>query len=207
MKYVTKSVCNAVARFAITASVAAIPGMAEAGPYPYLGDIVAVAYGYCPYGWTAADGHLVQIADNSALFALFGTTYGGDGHTTFAVPDLRGRVAMGLGDGPGLTSRDLGDEFGSETQTLGISQLPSHSHVVNATNADGNFPGPAGKVLAAAPTGGTGNETIYSGQPADTTMSLEMVAATGGGAPISTQDPFLVLRYCVATDGLFPPRN
>ncbi len=206
MKLMSKIKRSALAGLAVGAALASGSDRAEAGIEPYVGDIVAVAYTYCPYGWVEANGQTLMIAQNPALFSLYGTTYGGNGTSTFGLPDLRARAAMGQGNGAGLTPRVQGEVFGSQTQTLTAGQLPSHSHSVNATNSDGDFAGPAGKLLAAAPNGGSGNETIYSDQPANRTMSPEMIANSGSGMPISTQDPSLVLRYCVAVQGVFPQR-
>ena len=209
MKQLTKPARPAVAAMAVAAVLAFPAQTARAGDIPYLGDIIAVAYSYCPVGWEPADGQLLPISNYSALFALYGTTYGGDGRSSFGLPDLRRRAAseQGATAGPGLTPRDIGEEYGQPTQTLTVSQMPAHAHTVNANNLDGNFPGPADKVLAAAPSGGSGNETIYSGQPADTTMSPQMITQTGDGQPLATQDPYLAMQYCVAVYGEFPPRE
>lgn len=191
----------------IGALLVTTPEPAEAGPEPFIGDIISVGFGFCPRGWMSAEGQLLQISNNTALFSLYGTQFGGNGQTTFAIPDLRGRVAMGQGRGPGLSDRHVGQQFGNETQTLSVSQMPSHSHAVNANNLDGDFPGPGDKLLAAAPPSGEGSETIYSDQPPNKTMASEMIGSTGEGNPISVQDPYLTMRYCVASEGVYPPRN
>ncbi len=189
---------------AVTVSVA--PNNAQAGSNPFIGDIVAVGENFCPRGWASAEGQLLSIASNTAMFSLLGTTYGGDGRTTFGLPDLRGRVGMGQGNGPGLTPRSQGQRFGTEAIVLTTTQLPSHSHDVYANNLDGNKPGPGNKLLAAAPPSGTGSETIYSNQGPTVQMSSQMIANTGSSQPFNVQDPYLVMRYCIALQGVFPSR-
>ncbi len=192
---------------ATAAALTTLPDASSAGIDPYLGDIIAVGETFCPRGWADANGALLPIAQYTALFSLLGTTYGGDGRTTFGLPDLQGRIAMGQGNGPGLTPRDEGQKFGSETKVIQESQLPSHSHAVNANNLDGDRPGPGGKLLAAAPPSGAGSETIYSDQPPTRTMNTAMIANSGGSQPINTESPFLVMRYCIAIEGQYPSRN
>lgn len=155
----------------------------------------------------SAEGQILPISSNTALFALIGTSYGGNGTSTFGLPDLRGRGAMGQGTGPGLTPRIQGQMTGAEAVTLSINQMPSHSHAVNANNLDGDLAGPGGKLLAAAPTGGTGNETIYSQANPNVTMSPAMISPAGSNAVISTQDRTLGLIHCIAVQGSFPPRG
>lgn len=187
-------------------AVAATPDRAEAGIEPYLGDIMIVGFGFCPRGWAQANGQLVGIAQNQALFALLGTQFGGNGSTNFALPNLSGRITLGQGNGTGLSPHVAGEVAGSETKTMTLATMAAHSHVVNANNEDGDLPGPGGKLLAAAPTGGSGNETIYSDQPPNVTMNPAMIGMAGGSAPTNTQDPFLVLTHCIAMQGNFPPR-
>lgn len=206
MKSAFDRVCAGAAALGLAGSLTVLPQQASAGIEPYIGDIVAVGYTYCPDGWMSAEGQLLSIQQFTALFALIGTAYGGNGTTNFNLPDLRGRAAMGQGNGPNLTPRSQGQQFGAENQTLTGDQIPSHTHVVNANNLDGNLPGPGGKLLAAAPPSGVGSETIYSDQPANRTMSGAMIASAGQGTPFNVQDPYLAMRYCIATEGLFPPR-
>lgn len=172
-----------------------------------LGEIIPVAFNFCPRGTTSAEGQILPINTNQSLYSLYGTTFGGDGRTSFGIPDLRGRTPMGNGAQPGLTPRSLGARGGAQSRTLVAQNLPSHSHAVNANNLDGDKPGPGGKLLAAAPTGGTGNETIYSKEPSTVDMNPAMIATTGGGQQIDTLDPYIVIRYCVVMQGLFPSRN
>ncbi len=206
MTYFTTALRSAVCALTLTAGLTAAPTQSEAGVDPYLGDIMIVGFNFCPRNWARADGQILPIQQYQSLYSLLGTTYGGDGRTTFALPDLRGRVTVGVGTGSGLTPRSEGQKFGSETKVMTASQMPSHSHTVNANNQDGDKAGPGGKLLAAAPTGGTGNETIYSQAQPNVTMEADMIANSGGSAPIATMDPFLSLTHCIALQGIFPSR-
>ncbi|MBQ0749949.1 MAG: phage tail protein [Roseovarius sp.] len=183
-----------------------MPERAEAGLEPFLGDIIAVGYDFCPRGWMSAEGQILPISSNTALFSLIGTIYGGNGTSTFALPDLRGRAAMGQGSGPGLTPRSMGQVSGVEATTLTTNQMPNHNHAVNANNLDGDLPGPGAKLLAAAPPSGVGSETIYSGQGPTVTMSPLMIGISGQSQPFNVEDPALVMRYCIAMQGVFPSR-
>lgn len=207
MTYSRKSLCTVVCTLTLTFGLGSSPNRAEAGIEPYLGDIMIVGFNFCPVGWAEAAGQLLPISQNQALFSLLGTQFGGDGVTTFALPDLRGRLTLGQGTGPGLTPRQAGQKIGTETKVMTEATMPAHSHVVNANNLDGNLPGPGSKLLAAAPTGGSGNETIYSQASPNVTMSAAMIGVTGGGAAINTQDPSLALYHCISTRGIFPPRS
>ncbi|MDB2407679.1 tail fiber protein [Jannaschia sp.] len=172
----------------------------------YIGEIFPVANTFCPFTTTEANGQLLAIADNTALFSLYGTTFGGDGRTSFGLPDLQVRAPIGDGRGPGLSDYRLGSQGGALQRTVTEQQMPAHSHQVRANNQDGDRGGPGDKLLAAAPPSGVGSETIYSDQGPTVTMSSEMIASTGGGQPISTTDPTLAIRWCVALEGLFPSR-
>lgn len=206
MNYLKSVTYSSLSILALAATFSSAPEQAAAGTNPYLGDIVAVGEVFCPRGWASTEGQLLPISSYSALFSLIGTTYGGDGRTNFGLPDLRGRRAMGQGNGLGLTSRQQGQKFGSEALILSGAQLPSHSHAVNANNLDGDKAGPSGKLLAAAPPSGTGSETIYSDQGPTAQMSPQMIASAGGSQPFNVEDPYLVVRYCIALEGTFPSR-
>ncbi|TFL16885.1 phage tail protein [Jannaschia formosa] len=174
----------------------------------YLGEIITVAFDFCPRGTLALEGQVLSISNSSALFSLLGTTYGGDGASTFGIPEARGRRLMGEGTGTVGPTRVQGQRFGAgPTATMTVAQMPAHSHAVNANNLDGDMPGPGGKLLAAAPDEGTGTETIYSDQPPTVTMSAQMIATTGGGQPFQIQDPYLGMRQCIVTDGIYPSRD
>lgn len=182
---------------------------ATAGAEPFLGEIMLVGYSFCPRGWADAAGQLLAISQYSALFSLYGTTYGGDGRTTFGLPDLRGRAPVSVGQGPGLSNRVLGQKIGSETNTLTTNNMPAHNHGVAVTiegnSAPGTSPSPAGGVPALST-----NASIYGPSP-NTAMNSGMASVTqntvGGGQAVNNMQPTLVLRYCVALQGLFPSRN
>lgn len=177
---------------------------------PYLGQIFLVGYNFAARGFAMTNGQLLPISQNSALFSLLGTIYGGDGRTTFALPDLRGRTPIGFGRGPGLTDYRHGQRGGTETTVLTEAQMPSHRHGVNACNADGDKPGPGGKLLAAAPTGGAGMETIYHNDPPAAnrvSMAADMVQFTGGNQAQTNIQPYIAMNYQIALQGLFPSRS
>lgn len=170
---------------------------------PYIGQIKMFAGNFAPAGWALCNGQLLPISENEALFAIIGTTYGGDGQTTFALPDLRGRVPMHTGTGAGLTTRVLGEMSGSETTTMTINQMPAHSHLVAGTTSDGNQSTPTGNIFA--------NTKIldkeYSDAAADTTMKSVMVGNTGGNLPINNVQPFLAVNFIISLYGIFPSQN
>lgn len=193
---------------ALAASLGTAPTTAQAGSNPFLGEIVPMGIvGFCPRGFASAEGQILAISSDTALFSLLGTQFGGDGRTTFALPDLRSRVPVGSGTGPGLPAVRVGQAYGSQSTTLQPQNMTRHNHPVNVTNADGDKPGPGGKILAAAPPGGTGAETIYSDQPATVEMSPNSLTSTGGGQAFNHEDPTLVIRYCIAIIGVYPSRS
>jgi microcystin-dependent protein len=166
---------------------------------PFLGQIELFPYNFAPRGWAFCQGQLLSIQQNSALFSLLGTTYGGNGSTTFGLPDLRGRVAISAGQGPGLSNYVLGQVSGTENVTLNVNQIPAHTHQVAASTAKGSSNSPANAVPAA---GG------QYGPSANTTMAAGMVQPSGGGGqPVSIVQPYLTLQYCIALQGIFPSRN
>lgn len=173
---------------------------AQAGPEPYIGEIMMFGGNFCPRGWGNADGQLLPVSQNQALFSILGTTYGGDGRTTFALPDMRGRVAIHVGQGPGLSNRQNGSKGGAETHTLNVSELPSHSHSLQATNNSGSSRKPEGKVPAKT------RKKAY-GSAGSTQMAPQAVSSVGGGQPHNNMQPFLTIRYCMALQGLYPSRN
>ncbi|MBS8225781.1 phage tail protein [Vannielia litorea] len=207
MSYTPKPVTSALAILATTVALITPSAPARAGADPSLGDVMIVGFNFCPRGWAKAEGQLLPINQNQSLYSLLGTQFGGDGRTSFALPDLRGRFTMGQGSGAGLTPRTAGQKGGAETRTMTVAQMPAHSHSVNANNLDGDRPGPGGKLLAAAPTGGTGNETIYSQDAPNVTMNPTMIAHSGGSQAFPVVDPFLALTHCIAIQGIFPSRN
>ncbi|HXI87016.1 MAG TPA: tail fiber protein [Parvularculaceae bacterium] len=202
---------------ACAASAAALLGGAApalAQSEPFIGQLMWVGFTYCPRGWTEANGQLLPIAQNTALFSLLGTTYGGDGRTTFALPDLRGRVAVHVGQGPGLPSYAQGQQFGVPTTTLTVAQMPSHTHAAStqatlqASNAAGDQAGPTGNVLADGRT-----SRVYTAGPSNVAMGSSSITAqttvspAGGNQPFNNAQPSLVVRACIALTGVFPSRN
>ncbi|MFD1616458.1 phage tail protein [Gelatiniphilus marinus] len=170
---------------------------------PLVGQISMFAGNYAPRGWALCDGQLLPISQYSTLFSVLGTAYGGDGVTTFALPDLRGRVPMHAGNGPGLTNRRLGEKFGTETNTLNVSQMPSHSHSVNAVADDGNQSVPTGNL----PAGTKVLDKEYSNATANTTMSSGMIGSQGQNQPVNNVQPVQVINYIIALQGIYPSRN
>ena len=168
---------------------------------PFLGEIMLVPYNFAPRGWAFCNGQILSIAQNTALFSLLGTTYGGNGQTTFALPDLRGRCALSSGQGPGLSQYDLGEVTGTESVTLTSTQIPPHPHTVGAVDDDAASATPTNALLANITAKG------YSKAAANTTMSPAMIGGGGGGQPHANLQPLLVLNYCIALEGIFPSRN
>lgn len=167
-------------------------------PDPYLGEIRLMSFAVLPRGWAACDGADYQIKSNQALFALLGTRFGGDGVTTFALPDLRGRVPIGWGGG---AMQVPGQSGGEETHTLTAGELPWHVHPIQASSNDtggvdnptNNFPG--------------GAAGLYHYAESMTTMNPGTVTASGQGQPHSNMQPFLALQFCIATQGIYPPND
>jgi microcystin-dependent protein len=168
---------------------------------PFIGQIVMFAGNFAPRGWAFCDGQLLAISQYSALFSILGTTYGGDGRTTFALPDLRGRVAMHAGNGPGLSNRPLGTRGGAEEVTLNINQIPSHSHGLAASSAPAADTSPSGNLPAE-----TRRDAYVSGSP-NTTMATAAISNTGGSQAHTNVQPYTVVNYIIALQGIFPSRS
>jgi microcystin-dependent protein len=183
---------------------------------PYLGQIEAFAFGFVPKGWQACQGQLLPIAQNQALFSLLGTTYGGNGIQTFGLPDLRGRAAMGQGNGSGLTQRVIGETVGEENHTILITEVPMHNHLLQTTPnspTSNNVDTPGPTVLLGPATAAQGNNPIpinpYIPTPPNPTipMSPAAIGLNNGGQPHANMMPFLVVEFCIAMAGIFPSRN
>ncbi|TME00759.1 MAG: phage tail protein [Chloroflexi bacterium] len=168
-------------------------------PEPFIGQIILVPYTFAPTGWAFCAGQLLPIAQNTALFSLIGTTFGGDGQTTFALPDLRGRVPISSGQGPGLQNYDLGQVGGEETVTLTGNQVGAHSHLVNVNSNASDSGKPVNNFLAA----GNSFQPTADGS----TMNPGMIANGGNSQPHNNIQPYLGLNYCIALQGIFPSRN
>ena len=167
---------------------------------PFVGEIRMFAGNFAPRGWAFCDGQLLSIPTNDALFSLFGTIYGGDGRTTFGLPDLRGRVPIGMGQGSGLSNRQLGTKLGEETVALSGSNWPSHTHGWEASNAAAQNSNPVGAAVA-SPT-----QNIYSDQAPNAQMA-NGITATGGGQGHQNEQPFLCVNFIVSLFGIYPSRN
>jgi microcystin-dependent protein len=167
---------------------------------PYLGEIRAFGFPYAPRGWAQCQGQTMSISQNSALFALLGTMYGGDGRVTFGLPDLRGRSAISVGQGPGLSARGQGEMSGEEQVTLIAGQIPPHTHGVTASSQA------SGKSPANAVPAYTADSSSYGGAT-DLTMNPLMIKPNAGGQPHDNMPPYLVINYCIALEGIFPPRD
>jgi microcystin-dependent protein len=174
---------------------------------PFLAQITMFGGNFAPRGWADCSGQILAISQNDALFALLGTTYGGDGQVTFALPDLRGRVPLHAGNstGPGLSPRILGQSSGSEEVTLIVNELPAHSHALAASSAGGNSPSPENAVISTDPGGASAG---FSTVPApNNALSPAAMGPVGGGLPHNNIPPFLCVRYIIALEGIFPSRN
>lgn len=170
----------------------------------FIGEIRMFAGNFAPRSWAFCDGQLLPINQNEALFSILGTTYGGDGRTTFALPDLRSRVAIHAGQGPGLSNYPQGAKGGSETNTITTAQMPSHNHTVNAVVEDGNQSVPTNNLLAGTKV----LDKEYSdASVSNTTMNSAMINNQGGGQPINNIQPYTTVRYIICLQGVFPPRN
>ena len=193
------SVAAATATFTLSAP-------AHASLEPFVGQIMTGGYNFCPRGTAPASGQEISIASNIALFSLLGTRYGGNGSTTFALPNLNGRAIIGRGQGPGLPLYQQGQQTGTTSITLTANNLPAHTHTgtLRAQSGAGNTNQPGGNSLAMAPS----NRLIYStATPANNMNGGDItVAPAGGGDPIPSEMPYLALQQCIATQGVFPPR-
>jgi microcystin-dependent protein len=178
---------------------------------PYLGEIDYFAFGFAPKNWAICAGQLLPIQQNQALFSLLGTTYGGDGIRTFQLPDLRGRVAIGQGQGQGLSDRVLGEVTGQETHTIIPTEIPPHTHLVNAIKANGtSVTVPVNNVLSVGSgtgPGGSGPVNIYDVGAANAVMATNAIAPSPGAAAHSNMMPYLAILPCIALSGAFPSRN
>lgn len=172
---------------------------------PFVAEIRIFPFNFAPKGWAWCDGQLLPLSQNTALFSLLGTTYGGDGRSTFALPDLRGRTPLGWGQGPGLSPRDLGEMGGVSTVSLLESEIPAHSHSLNGTSAAGTQGSPAGALWARSRHGRT-VERLYAAT-AGNLMNDSALAVTGGDAPHDNRQPYLTLYFAIALQGVFPPRG
>ncbi|WP_373551400.1 phage tail protein [Haliscomenobacter sp.] len=162
---------------------------------PFLSEIRIMSFVFAPKGWALSNGQLLPINQNQALFSLLGTTFGGDGRVNFALPDLRGRTPIHVGSG-----HTLGERGGEQAHTLSIAEIPTHTHVVNATSTVQNTIAPSGTTYFAD----TAPSEVYVGPSALVAMNAQMVGGTGGSQPHLNMQPFLTLSFCIALQGIFP---
>jgi len=165
---------------------------------PFIGQIQAFGFNFAPQGWAKCDGQLLPISQNQALFSLLGTTYGGDGRTTFALPDLRGRVPMNYGQGPGLSNHPIGQKSGLENVTLTIAEMPSHGHSLHGIKKMDQIGGTKHGVVRNDYAPSDGTPTV--------SLGTDTVIPTGGGQPHTNMQPYLAINYCIALTGIFPSR-
>jgi microcystin-dependent protein len=169
---------------------------------PFVAEIRIFPFNFAPKGWAWCDGQLLPLSQNTALFSLLSTTYGGDGKSHFALPDLQGRLPMHPGQGPGLSLHDLGESGGSETVTLLESEMPAHSHSLTASQADGTERLPAGQQFA----GGVGISMYQTPGPL-VSLNPSALAPAGGDQPHNNLQPYLTCYFCIALQGVFPPHG
>jgi microcystin-dependent protein len=170
---------------------------------PFVAEIRIFPFNFAPKGWAFCNGQLLPLSQNTALFSLLGTTYGGDGKSNFALPNLQGSIPLNRDQGPGLSNYEQGQTGGTETVTLGLAEIPAHTHSVKAESVDpGDVSIPSGSAALAASDGGA----LYQ-DSANTQLAPQAIALTGGDQPHNNLMPYLVLNYCIALQGVFPPRS
>jgi len=170
---------------------------------PFVAEIRIFPFNFAPKGWALCNGQILPIAQNTALFSLLGTTYGGDGKSTFALPNLQGSAPMHPGQGPGLSLHDLGETGGSETVTLLESEIPVHSHSLIASRSDANSQSPVGQL----PAVGVGGIVMYAAPGAVTSLAPAALTPAGGDQPHNNLQPYLTFYFNIALQGVFPPRG
>jgi microcystin-dependent protein len=171
----------------------------------YIGEIRMFGGNFAPTGWDFCNGQLLSITTNTALFTLLGTTYGGDGQNTFALPDLRGRVPIHQGQGPGTSRYALGQIGGVESTTLSVNQLPAHTHTVNASSSIGTQASPSGNLHAGV--SGAAAEKVYSANSPNVSMSTSSIGIAGGSQPVNIVQPYQTISFIIALFGIFPTSN
>ncbi len=169
---------------------------------PFVAEIRIFPFNFAPAGWAFCDGQILPLSQNTALFSLLGTTYGGDGRSNFALPNMQGNAPMHPGQGPGLSLHDLGETGGSETVTLLESEIPSHSHGLQASKADGVDTNAGNELLAKGIGIGA-----YAVPGAVTQLSSQAIAPAGADQPHNNMQPYLTLNFCIALQGVYPPRT
>lgn len=173
---------------------------------PFVGEIRQVAFPFAPYGWALCDGAELRIAQYSALYSVLGIAYGGNGTTSFNLPDLRGRFVSAAGQGPGLSRYSVGASGGAANVALTNDQMPAHVHVPQAVSSRGDREDPSGATWA-QPHYGRGSEVAYAKGEPTTTMSPQALSPTGSGLPHNNMPPYQVLNYVIALQGIYPTRS
>jgi microcystin-dependent protein len=171
---------------------------------PFVAEIRIFPFNFAPKGWAWCDGQILPLSQNTALFSLLGTTYGGDGKSNFALPDLEGRAPMHPGQGPGLSLHDLGETGGSETVSLLESEIPSHNHASSVSRSDGIERSPLGQLPAAGV--GVGLYAPAAGNPL-VQLADNVAVPAGGDQPHNNMQPYLTFYFCIALQGVYPPRT
>lgn len=199
MTILRKSTARRLA-LALVTGAALLPAGAALAQTPMLGETRAFGFNFCPRGWAATDGQILPISQNQALYSLLGTNFGGDGRTTFGLPDYRGRSPVGISYNS-APNYNLGQKGGAESATMTVGHMPTHNHAVNTVSATGDRGRPNSDFLAST----TAN--IYSTATPTAVMDPAMIGSAGGGQPFATMPPFVTINWCIATQGLFPSRN
>jgi microcystin-dependent protein len=168
---------------------------------PFLAEVRIVGFNFAPRGWAFCDGQILPINQNQSLYSLLGTTYGGDGRTSFALPDLRGRVPIHVGQTNGGSDKREGQKGGEETHTLAANEMPQHTHILRASNTEANVPVPNDSLLANLPT------QIYRASGNNINMDGQSIVNVGGGQAHDNMQPYLAVNFCIALQGLVPSRN
>jgi microcystin-dependent protein len=172
---------------------------------PFVAEIRIIPFNFAPKGWAFCDGQILPISQNTALFSLLGTTYGGNGQSTFALPNIQGESVMHPGQGPGLSLHDLGETGGEETVTLLVSEMPIHTHNLQGSNSNASTSNPAAQTVLARSFGGFSYKNDPPGALA--AMAFEALAPAGGDLPHNNLMPYLVMNFVIALQGVFPPRT
>jgi microcystin-dependent protein len=170
---------------------------------PFVAEIRIFPFNFAPKGWAFCDGQILPISQNTALFSLLGTTYGGDGKSNFALPNMQGSAPMHPGQGPGLSLHDLGESGGSDTVSLLESEMTAHSHGWTASNQDGTDQSPVAELFA----GGVGGISMYAAPASITQLASNALTPAGGDQPHNNLMPYLTLTFCIALQGVYPPRT
>ncbi|PIW60182.1 tail fiber protein [Shewanella sp. CG12_big_fil_rev_8_21_14_0_65_47_15] len=176
---------------------------------PFIGEIRLLPFSFAPHNWALCNGQILSIASNTALFSIIGITYGGNGTTTFQLPNLQGQVVAGVGQGPGLRTWDWGEPFGENDVTLLATEMPAHNHTLTGLNNPGTLPSPAANTYLAKDgrSGGFVNYMQAAPGTLNTAMAPQTLGISGGGQAHENRQPFIALNYCIALYGVFPARN